>query len=265
MKGCRYEGIQKGLNMKIVVVGGTGLIGSMLVPKLAALGHEAIAASPRTGINTVTGEGFAEALQGAHVIVDVSNSPSFEDQAVMDFFTASTTNILQYGAKASVGHFVALSVVGTQKLSESSYFRAKIAQELLISNGPLPYSVVRSTQFCEFMKPLADLSTQEDKVRLPPVFIQPIAADDVAKGVGKISLRQPIDGIVELAGPNKVRLDELIRHTLTAIGDPREVITDVNALYFGAHVDEDTLVAGLDAELGGVSFDDWLDQSHLRK
>jgi uncharacterized protein YbjT (DUF2867 family) len=258
-------GIRKGHYMKIIVVGGTGLVGSMLVPKLTALGHQAIAASPQTGINTVTGEGFAQVLEGAHLIVDVSNSPSFEDQAVLDFFTTSTNNILHYGAKAGVAHVIALSVVGTQKLGQSSYFRAKIAQEELISKGPLPYSIVHATQFFEFMKPLADLSTTAGKVHLPPAFIQPMAADDVASAIARISLRSPANGIVEVAGPNRVRLDSLIQHTLDAIGDSREVIADVNSLYFGAHVDEDTLVPGLDAELSTFSFDDWLDRGSLRK
>jgi uncharacterized protein YbjT (DUF2867 family) len=251
--------------MKIVVVGGTGLIGSMLVPKLVALGHKVIVASPQTGINTVTGEGLANAVEGAQVIVDVSNSPSFEDRAVMDFFATSATNILQYGSAAGIQHVVALSVVGTQKLSESSYFRAKIAQESIMSQGSLPFSIVHATQFFEFMKPLADWSTQEGKVRLPPVFIQPMAAVDVATAVGEISLRAPANGVVEVAGPNRVRLDGLIRHTLEAIADPREVVADVNALYFGAHVGEDTLVPGVNAELSSLAFDEWLRQGHLRK
>jgi uncharacterized protein YbjT (DUF2867 family) len=250
--------------MKIVVFGGTGLIGSMLVSKLTGLGHEVIAASPSTGINTMTGEGLGDALEGAHVMVDVTNSPSFEDHAVIDFFTISTSNLLKHGAKACVGHLIALSVVGTDKLAESSYFRAKIAQETLIKQGELPYSIVHATQFFEFMKPLADLSTNEGKVYLPPVFIQPMAADDVAQKLAAISMRWPANGIVELAGPNKVRLDELIRHTLTAIGDDREVVTDSNALYFGAHVQSDSLSPGLDAELSGLSFDDWLKQGHLK-
>jgi uncharacterized protein YbjT (DUF2867 family) len=250
--------------MKIVVVGGTGLIGSMLGPKLEALGHTVIAASPKTGVNTVTGDGLANALKGAEVIVDVSNSPSFEDQAVMDFFVTSATNLLNYGSAAGISHLVALSVVGTQKLSESSYFRAKIAQESIMSKGSLPFSIVHATQFFEFMKPLADWSTQEGKVRLPPVFIQPMAADDVATAIGAISLRTPAHGVVEVAGPNKVRLDALIRHTLESIADPREVVADPNALYFGAHVDEDTLVPGLNAELSSMSFDTWMGQGHLR-
>ena len=250
--------------MKIVVAGGTGLIGSLLVPKLTALGHEAIAASPATGVDTVTGHGLAAALEGVDVIVDVTNSPSFQDQAVMDFFTTSTSNLLLYGKNAGVRHFVALSVVGAEKLAESSYFRAKIAQEALIKEGPLPYSAVHATQFFEFMKPLADLSTQEGKVRLPPVFIQPIAADDVAQKLGRIATGEPINGIVELAGPNKIGLDSLIRHTLSAIGDTREVVADENALYFGAHVESNTLVPGLNAELGGLSFDSWLEQGHLK-
>lgn len=251
--------------MKIVVVGGTGLIGSLLVSKFVTLGHTVIAASPQTGINSITGEGLADALKDAHVVVDVSNSPSFEDHAVMNFFTTSATNLLQYGSAAGINHFVALSVVGTPKLSESSYFRAKIAQESIMSQGSLPFSIVHATQFFEFMKPLADGATQEGKICLPPVFIQPMAADDVADAVGAISLRAPANGVVEVAGPNKVRLDGLIRHTLAAIADPREVIADSNALYFGAHVDEDTLVPGVNAELSSLSYDEWLGQGHLRK
>jgi uncharacterized protein YbjT (DUF2867 family) len=251
--------------MKIVVIGGTGLVGSRLVPKLSVLGHETIAASPQTGVNTITGEGLAGVLKGAQVIVDVTNSPSFDDQAVMDFFTTSTTNLLKYGTEAGVGQLVALSVVGTQKLSESSYFRAKIAQEALINQGSLPFSIVHATQFFEFMKPLADWSTQEGKVRLPPVFVQPMAADDVAAGIVAISLRAPANGIVELAGPNKVRLDELIRQTLIASTDSREVVADPDALYFGAHVERDTLVPGSDAELSSLTFEDWLTQGHLHE
>src|SRR6267154_3005327 len=197
--------------MKIVVIGGTGLIGSKLVPKLREQGHEAVAASPKTGVNTVTGEGLAEALKGASVVVDVSNSPSWEDAAVMKFFETSTRNLLDYEAAAGVGHHVALSVVGSERLLESGYFRAKMAQENLIKGSSIPYSIVRATQFFEFLKGLADISTDGDKVRLPHVLFQPMAADDVASAVGRIAVGPPVKGAVEVGGPEKFQLDELVR------------------------------------------------------
>jgi uncharacterized protein YbjT (DUF2867 family) len=257
--------IQKGLTMKIVVIGGTGLIGSKLVPKLSEYGHETVAASPETGVNTLTGKGLAETLEDAQVIVDVSNPPSFEDKAVMDFFTTSTTNLLQYGARAGVGHLVALSVVGTQRLADSGYMRGKIAQETLIKEGKLPYSIVEATQFFEFMESLADLGTQGGQVHLPPVFIQPMAADDVAIAVGRVAVGTPLNGTVEVAGPDKFRLDELIRHHLKVIGDHREVVADADALYFGARLSKDALVPQVDAKLGAIRFDDWLGRSKLQK
>ena len=246
--------------MKIVVIGGTGLIGSKLVPKLSGHGHTTVAASPQTGVNTLTSEGLAGVLEDAHVIVDVSNSPSFEDKAVMEFFTTSTTNLLQYGARAGVGHLVALSVVGTQRLVDSGYIRGKIAQETLIKEGKLPYSIVHATQFFEFVNALADLATRGGQVHLAPVFIQPMAADDVARAVGRISEGTPLNGIVEVAGPDKFRLDELIRRGLKATGDHREVVADPDALYFGARLSENTLVPETDAKLGEIRFDDWLAQ-----
>jgi len=246
--------------MKIVVIGGTGLIGSKLVPKLREHGHEAIAASPNSGVNSVTDEGLAEVLNGASVVVDVSNSPSWEDAAVMKFFETSTRNLLTYEAAAGVGHHVALSVVGTERLSESGYFRAKIAQEKLIKESSVPYSIVQATQFFEFVTGLADISLVGDKVHLPPVLFQPMAADDVATGVGRIAVGPPVDGTVEIAGPEQFRMDELVRRHLAQIGDPREVIADPNALYSGAKINDRTLVPGNNARLGETRYETWLNQ-----
>src|SRR3954466_16060340 len=206
--------------MKIVVIGGTGLIGSKLVPKLREQGHEAVAASPDTGVNTVTGEGLAEALKSASVVVDVSNSPSWEDAAVLNFFETSTRNLLTHEAAANVGHHVALSVVGTDRLSESGYFRAKIAQERLIKESSIPYTIVHATQFFEFLKGLADISVVDGKVHLPPVLFQPMAADDVASAVGRVAVGPPVNGAVEIGGPEQFRVDELVRRRLAALQDP---------------------------------------------
>src|SRR5213078_4044126 len=236
--------------MKIVVIGGSGLIGSKLVSKLREQGHEAIAASPKSGVNSVTGEGLAEALKGASVVVDVSNSPSWEDAAVLKFFETSTRNLLTYEAAAGVGHHVALSVVGTERLSESGYFRAKIAQEKMIKNSAIPYSIVHATQFFEFLKSLADISFDGDKVRLPPVLFQPMAADDVASAVGRIAVGPPVNGTVEIAGPEQFRMDELVQRRLAQLGDPREVVADPTALYSGAKINDRTLVPGDNARLG---------------
>jgi uncharacterized protein YbjT (DUF2867 family) len=246
--------------MKIVVIGGSGLIGSKLVAKLDAHGHEAVAASPDSGVNTLTGDGLADALDGATAVVDVSNSPSFEDAAVMEFFETSTRNLLAAEAAAGVGHHVALSVVGTERLSESGYFRAKIAQEQLIRNSSIPYSIVHATQFFEFVKSIAAGATDGNTVRLAPVLIQPIAADDVAGALGEDSVGSPVNGIVEVAGPEQFRLDELIRRGLSARNDPREVIADPQARYFGAELGERTLLPGDDARLGTTRFEDWLRQ-----
>src|SRR3954466_12854791 len=205
--------------MKIVVIGGTALIGSKLVPKLREQGHEAVAAAPNTGVNTLTGEGLAEALKGASVVVDVSNSPSWEDAAVLNFFDTSTRNLLTHEADAAVGHHVALSVVGTQRLSESPYFRAKIAQEKLIKESSIPYSIVQATQFFEFVKGLADISMVSDKVHVPSVLFQPMSADDVATAVGRVAVDRPINGTVEIAGPEQFRIDELVRQRLAQLGD----------------------------------------------
>jgi uncharacterized protein YbjT (DUF2867 family) len=244
--------------MKIVVIGGTGLIGSKLVTKLHLLGHEAVAASPDSGVDTLTGEGLAEALEGAAVVVDVSNSPSFDDAAVMEFFETSTGNLLAAEAAAGVGHHVALSVVGTERLSESGYFRAKIAQERLIRDASVPYSIVHATQFFEFVGRIADGATERDTVRLAPVLIQPMAADDVAGAVKRVALGAPVNGVVEVAGPEQYRLDELIRMALRARNDPREVIADPAARYFEAPLGERTLLPGDDAQLGETRFEDWL-------
>ena len=246
--------------MKIVVIGGSGLIGSKLVTKLREHGHEAVAASPNSSVNTVTGEGLAGALKGASVVVDVSNAPSWEDAAVLKFFETSTRNLLAYEAAAGVRHHVALSVVGTERLLESGYFRAKIAQENLIQGSSIPYSIIRATQFFEFVKSIADLSTDGNKVRLPPVFIQPMAADDVASAVGRIAMGSPVNGTIEVGGPEKFRLDELIRQGLAARKDPREVIADPHARYYGVKVSENTLVPGDDARLGETRFESWLSQ-----
>jgi uncharacterized protein YbjT (DUF2867 family) len=251
--------------MKIVVIGGSGLIGSKLVRKLREHGHQAVAASLDTGVNTLTGEGLAEAIASAAVVVDVSNSPSFEDAAVLKFFQTSTGNLLAAEAAAGVGHHVALSVVGTDRLSESGYFRAKIAQEKLIRSSSIPYSIVRATQFFEFIKRIADDATDGNTVRLAPVLIQPMAAEDVASAVARVSVGSPVNGIVEVAGPQQFRLDELIRRVLSERDDPREVITDPHALYAGAELGERTLVPGDDARLAEIRLDDWLSQSVASK
>src|SRR5262249_35210645 len=247
--------------MKIVVIGGSGLIGSKLDSKLREHGHQAIAASPSSGVNTLTGEGLAEALQGASVIVDVSNSPSFEDAAVLKFFETSTRNLLSYEADAGVGHHVALSVVGTDRLSGSGYFRAKIAQETMIKNSAIPYSIVHATQFFEFLKSLADISFDADNVRLPPVLFQPMAADDVASALGRIAVGPPVNGTVEIGGPEQFRVDELVRKRLAALQDPREVIADPEALYSGAKVSVRTLVPDKNHRPGVTRFESWLIKS----
>ena len=246
--------------MKIVVIGGTGLIGSRLVKKLREQGHEAVAASPDTGVNTLTGDGLAEALKGASVLVDVSNSPSWEDAAVMKFFETSTRNLLDYEGDAGVGHHVALSVVGTERLLESGYFRAKMAQEALIKESLIPYSIVHATQFFEFLKGLADISVVEGKVHLAPVLFQPMAADDVASAMARIAVSPPVNGTVEIGGPEQFRIDELVRRRLASLGDSREVVADPRALYSGAKISERTLVPDDGARLGETRFETWLSQ-----
>jgi uncharacterized protein YbjT (DUF2867 family) len=247
--------------MKIVVIGGTGLIGSKLVSKLREQGHEAVAASPASGVNSVTGEGLADALKGASVAVDVTNSPSWEDAAVLKFFETSTRNLLTYEAAAGVGHHLALSVVGTERLLESGFFRAKMAQENLIKASSIPYSIVRATQFFEFLKGLADISSDGGKVRLPHVLFQPMAADDVASAVGRIAVGPPVNGTVEIGGPEQFRLDDLVRRRLAKLKDPREVVADPTAGYAGAKLSERTLVPGNNARLGETRFETWLTQS----
>src|SRR5262247_1279389 len=251
--------------MKIVVIGGSGLIGSKLVIKLREQGHEVVAASPSSGVNALTGEGLAEALTGAQVVVDVSNSPSWEDAAVMKFFDTSTRNLLASEAAKGVEHHVALSVVGSERLLESGYFRAKIAQENLIKGSSIPYSIVRATQFFEFVKGIADFSTDGNKVLLPPALIQPMAADDVASAVGQVAIGAPVNGTVEVGGPEKFRLDELIRQGLAALNDPREVVTDPHARYYGIELSENALLPQDDARLGETRFEDWLSRSAEKK
>ncbi len=244
--------------MKIVVIGGTGLIGSKVVKQLGELGHDAMAASPESGVNTITGEGLSEAMKGASVVIDVSNSPSFEDQAVMTFFQTSTRNLLAAEESAGVGHHVALSVVGTERLPDSGYLRAKAAQELLIEASSIPFSIVHATQFFEFVDRIADEATDGGVVRLPPVLIQPIAAAEVAAAVVSVAVCAPINDVVEVAGPEQVRFDALVRRGLSAHHDPRKVVADPRARYFGTALDERSLVAGNGARLGQVRFEDWL-------
>ncbi|MEU2289127.1 SDR family oxidoreductase [Streptomyces sp. NPDC013178] len=244
--------------MKAVVIGGTGLIGSKLVAKLNEHGHEAVAAAPETGVNTLTGEGLPQVLKGADVVVDVSNSPSFADDAVMSFFRTSTGNILQAERDAGVHHHVALSVVGTDRLQQSGYFRAKQAQEDLIQASGTPYSIVHATQFFEFVNGIADSATQGGTVRLAPVKIQPIHSDDVAVAVGRAVVGDPVNGVVEVAGPEIFKLDELIRRALSARNDPRSVTADEQAPYFGAVLEETTLLPGAGAQLAETRFGDWL-------
>jgi uncharacterized protein YbjT (DUF2867 family) len=247
--------------MKIVVIGGTGLIGSRLVTKLREQGQEAVAASPATGVNSLTGEGLANALKGAAAVVDVTNSPSWEDAAVLRFFETSTRNLLGYEEAASVRHHIALSVVGTERMLESGFFRAKLLQENLIKASSIPYSIVRATQFFEFVDKIADISTERNQVRLPPVLFQPIAADDVASAVGGIVMGAPMNATVEIAGPDQFRLDEVVHRALAARKDPREVVSDPHARYYGIEVSERTLVPEGKARLGATRFEDWLTQS----
>jgi uncharacterized protein YbjT (DUF2867 family) len=257
--------------MKIVVIGGSGLIGSKLVKKLREHGHEALAASPNSGVNTLTGEGLAEALKGASVVVDVSNSPSFEEKAALDFFTAATGNLHRYERAAGVQHHVALSVVGTERLAQRrpsdgektirGYFRAKLMQEKLITEARIPFSIVHATQFFEFGKSIADAATDGLTVRVAPVLIQPMAAEDVATAVGRIAVGAPVNRIVEVGGPERFRLDEFVLKALRAHDDERTVVTDAGAGYFGVEVDDDTLIPGKDALLGETDFETWISQS----
>lgn len=251
--------------MKIVVIGGTGLIGTKLVNKLSQTGHEAVAASPASGINTITGEGLAKALAGAQVVVDVANSPSFEDKAVLEFSETSGRNLLAAEAAAGVGHHIALSVVGTDRLLASGYFRAKMAQENLIKASKIPYTILRSTQFFEFVSAIAQSATDGQTVRLSPALVQPIVSDDVAAALADIAVGKPVNGTVEVAGPERIRLDELVRRYLSANQDARQVTTDAHARYFGIDLNDQSLTAGDNPRIGPTRFEDWLSRSIPQK
>jgi uncharacterized protein YbjT (DUF2867 family) len=247
--------------MKIVVIGGSGLIGSKLVEKLREAGHDPLPASPDSGVDTLTGEGLQEALEGAQVVVDVSNAPAWDDAAVMDFFQTSSRNILAAETAAGVSHHVALSVVGTDRLQDSGYFRAKLAQEEAIKAASVPYTILRATQFFEFLSRIADSNTEGDTVHLPPVLVQPEAADDVAAALADVAKSAPVNGIVELAGPEALRFDELARRVLSAKNDPRRVTADVHARYFGAELDDRSLTPGDNPRIAPTRFQDWLSES----
>jgi uncharacterized protein YbjT (DUF2867 family) len=247
--------------MKIVVIGGSGLIGSKLVNNLRQRGHQVVAASPASGINTITGEGLADALAGAQVVVDVANSPSFEDKAVLEFFETSGRNLLAAEATAGVQHHIALSVVGTDRLLESGYFRGKMAQEKLIKASKVPYTIVHSTQFFEFLGGIAQSGTDGKTVRLSPAFVQPISSDDVAATMTDVTLGAPVNGTIEVAGPERVRLAELVQRFLTAKQDQRKVVTDVHARYFGVELNDQSLVPGDGARIASTHFEDWLSKS----
>src|SRR5438093_6064540 len=247
--------------MKIVVIGGSGLIGKKVVTNLRQHGHEVVAASPSSGVNTVTGEGLARALAGAQVVVDVANAPSWEDSAVLAFFETSGRNLLAGEAAAGVGHHVALSVVGTDRLLASGYFRAKLAQEKLIKASPIPYTIVRATQFFEFVGGIAQSATEGQTVRLPPVLMQPIASDDVAAVMADVAVEEPLNGTIELAGPEPIRLDDLVRQFLKATGDARTVVTDGSATYYGINVNDQSLTPGENPRLGTTRFSDWLSRN----
>src|SRR5437016_764033 len=247
--------------MKIVVIGGSGLIGKKVVRNLRRHGHEVVAASPSSGVNTVTGEGLAQALAGARVVVDVANAPSWEDNAVLAFFETSGRNLLAAEAAAGVGHHIALSVVGTDRLLASGYFRAKMAQEKLIKASPIPYTIVRATPFFEFVGGIAQAATEGQTVRLPPVLMQPIASDDVAAVMADVALAEPLNGTFDLAGPEPIRQDDLVRQFLHATRDPRTVVTDPKALYYGLTVDDRSLTPGARPRLGSTRFADWLSRN----
>jgi uncharacterized protein YbjT (DUF2867 family) len=247
--------------MKIVVIGGTGLIGSKLCEKLHLAGHNAVAAAPATGVDTITGEGLDSILDNAEVVVDVANAPNWDDEAVMDFFLTSTRNILAAETEADVGHHVVLSVVGSDRLTGSGYMRAKVAQEEAVQASTVPYTILRATQFFEFFGRVADSSMKGDSVCLPPVFVQPESADDVAATLAELAVNAPVNGIVELAGPEEFRLDELVRRVLSANNDPRHVTADIKAPYFGAEVDYFSLTPGGHARIAPTHFEDWLTQS----
>ncbi|GAA0713462.1 SDR family oxidoreductase [Dactylosporangium roseum] len=250
--------------MKIVVVGGTGLIGSKVVAWLGEQGHEAVAAAPSRGVNTLTGEGLAEALAGASVAVDVANSPSFDPAAVLEFFETSTRNLLAAEEAAGVGHHVALSIVGIDRTPDNGYFQAKIAQEALIEKSSIPFTIVRATQFFEFTRGIADASTEAGTVRLPHAFYQPIAAEEVSAAVARAAVAAPVNGRVEVAGPEAVRMDEFVRTALAGWNDPRQVVGDPHGTYFGSEVGERALLPGAGATIGRISFRDWLDRTAAR-
>ncbi|MFJ1302801.1 SDR family oxidoreductase [Pseudomonadota bacterium AL_CKDN230030165-1A_HGKHYDSX7] len=251
--------------MKILVIGGTGLIGSKLVQRLTERGHHAIAASPATGVNTITGAGLDAALAGVDTVVDVANSPSFEDKAVLEFFQTSGRNLLAAEARAGVRHHVALSVVGTHRLAESGYFRGKIAQEALIGAGGIPYTIVHSTQFFEFLGGIVQSGTVGDEVCLSPAYVQPIASDDVALAMADATLGEPVNGIIEIAGPERMRLADLVQRYMRKIGDARTVRADTGARYFGALLQDDTLVPGPEPRLGTIDFETWFSRAAPRK
>jgi uncharacterized protein YbjT (DUF2867 family) len=247
--------------MKIVVIGGSGLIGKKLVTKLRELGHQVVAASPSTGVNTITGEGVAQALVGAQVVVDVVNAPSWEDQAVLAFFETSSRHLLAAEAAAGVGHHAALSIVGADRLPESGYLRAKVAQEQLIKASKVPYTILRATQFFEFVGGIAQAASDGQTVRLSPALLQPILSDDVAAALADVTLGAPVNGMVEVAGPEKIRLDDLVRRFLSANKDTRQVITDVHARYFGTELNDQSLTPGDNARIAPTRFEDWLSRS----
>ena len=251
--------------MKIVIIGGTGLIGSKTAARLRDKGHEVLAASPNTGVNTITGEGLAEALVGAEVVVDLANAPSWEDKAVLEFFETSGRNLLAAEAEAGVKHHIALSIVGTERLPENGYFRAKLTQERLIKESPIPYTIVHSTQFMEFLKGIADEATVGTVARLSPASFQPIASDDVADAMADAALAKPLNGTIEIAGPERAPMNEIIARYLKATNDPRTVEADAHARYFGSELNDQSIVPGEGARIGKVSFEDWLRQSQQPK
>src|SRR5499427_4170684 len=255
---------QGGKTMKIVVIGGTGLIGSKAVPMLRQGGHEVVAGSPTSGINTITGEGLTAAMAGTQVVIDLANSPSWEDQAVLEFFETSGRHLLAAEAAAGVRHHVAVSIVGTDRMPDNGYFRAKVAQEKLIEASGIPYTIIRSTQFLEFIKGIADSSADGNKVRIPPGLFQPIAADDVAALTAAVALAAPRRGIVEIAGPERAPFSEIVARYLKAVGDPRRVVSDPEARYFGGRVEERSLVPLGEARLGRIGLDEWLRRSQAK-
>ena len=247
--------------MKIVVIGGSGLIGTKLVNKLRQLGHEVTAAAPSTGVNTLTGEGLNDALKGAEVVVDVANSPSFEDKAAMEFFQTSGKNLLAAEVAAGVKHHIALSVVGTDRLQASGYFRAKLVQENLIKESPIPYSILHATQFFEFVGSIAKSGISEGNIHMPPALFQPIAADDVVAAMVDITIGKPLNSTIEVAGPEKIQMDEIVRKYLSVMKDKHEVITDIHALYFGLEINDQSLTPGDNPRIGSIRYDNWISQA----